>query len=137
MRARITKTFTDADVTLFSGLVGDFGPLHVDAEYARKTRFGRRTAHEMLAGGLIFAVLSAELPGPGSVCLSLQMEFLAPMYIGDTITAEVEIDSWMPEKRLVTLKIACVNQENQQIITGQAVLLVPFREERVDSPMGI
>ena len=123
-RASFTKTVTEADVTTFAGLMGDFGPIHVDAEYARKSRFGRRVAHGMLTGGLISAVLSTRLPGPGAACLSQQIEFLAPVYIGDTITATVEVTAWQPEKRLLTLKTDAYNQEAEHVVTGKAVLLV-------------
>lgn len=129
-RQSFSKTITEADVTTFAGLVGDFNPLHVDAEYARKSRFGRRTAHGMLAGGLISAVLNTRLPGPGWVCLSQQLEFLAPIYIGDTIRATVEVTSWQRQKRLLTLRTDCHNQDEQQVLTGQAVLSV------ADSPAG-
>jgi 3-hydroxybutyryl-CoA dehydratase len=123
-RASFSKTVTEADVSTFAGLIGDFNPIHVDAEYARKSRFGRRVAHGMFTGGLISAVLGSKLPGPGSIYLSQQIEFLAPVYIGDTITASVEVLSWRPEKRIVTLKTECFNQNEKQVVTGKAVLLV-------------
>ena len=123
-QASFTKTVTEADVTTFAGLIGDFNPVHVDAEYARKSRFGRRIAHGMFTGGLISAVLGNKLPGPGSIYLSQQIEFLAPVYIGDTITAMVEVTSWRPDKRIVTLKTDAYNQNAKQIVTGKAVLLV-------------
>jgi 3-hydroxybutyryl-CoA dehydratase len=123
-QASFTKTVTEADVTTFAGLIGDFNPLHVDAEYARKSRFGRRIAHGMFAGGLISAVLGNRLPGPGSIYLSQQIEFLAPVYIGDTITATVEVTAWRPDKRIITLKTDCLNQDQVQVVTGKAVLMV-------------
>ena len=122
--ASFTKTVTESDVTTFAGLIGDFNPIHVDAEYARKSRFGRRVAHGMFTGGLISAVLGNKLPGPGSIYLSQQIEFLAPVFIGDTITATVEVTSWRQDKRILTLKTDCYNQERKQVVTGQAVLLV-------------
>ena len=128
-RAEFTKTVTEADVTTFAGLIGDFNPLHVDAEYARKSRFGQRVAHGMFTGGLISAVLGNKLPGPGSIYLNQQIEFLAPVYIGDTITAVVEITSWRPEKRIITLKTDAYNQDEVQVVTGKAVLLVDRAEE--------
>jgi 3-hydroxybutyryl-CoA dehydratase len=123
-QASFTKTVTEADVTTFAGLIGDFNPLHVDAEYARKSRFGRRVAHGMFTGGLISAVLGNKLPGPGAIYLSQQIEFLAPVYIGDTITAAVEVVSWRSDKRIITLKTDCYNQDEKQIVTGKAVLMV-------------
>lgn len=123
-QASFTKTVTEADVTTFAGLIGDFNPIHVDAEYARRSRFGQRVAHGMFTGGLISSVLGNKLPGPGSIYLSQQLEFLAPVYIGDTITAVVEVIEWKPAKRIITLKTDAYNQEERQVATGKAVLLV-------------
>lgn len=123
-RASFSKTLTEADVSTFAGLTADFNPSHVDAEYARRSKLGRRTAHEMLAGGLISSVLSGKLPGQSAAYLSQQMEFLAPVYIGDTVTAVVSVSFWQPEKRILTLKTECFNQDGIQLITGQAVMMV-------------
>ena len=123
-RASFAKTVTEADVTTFAGLIGDFNPIHVDAEYARRSRFGQRVAHGMFTGGLISAVLGNKLPGPGSIYLSQQIEFLAPVFIGDTITAIVEVANWQPDKRIITLKTDCYNQDDKQVVTGKAALLV-------------
>lgn len=123
-RASFSKTVTEADVSTFAGLIGDFNPIHVDAEYARRSRFGRRIAHGMFTCGLISAVLGNKLPGPGSIYLSQQIEFLAPVYLGDTITAWVEVVGWRPDKRIMTLKTDCLNQDNKAVITGKAVLMV-------------
>lgn len=127
-QATFTKTVTEGDVTTFAGLVCDFNPIHIDAEYARKSRFGQRVAHGMFTGGLISAVLGTKLPGPGSIYLSQQIEFLAPVFIGDTITATAQVSSWRPDKRIITLKTDAHNQDNVQVVTGQAVLLVDRQE---------
>ena len=123
-QASLTKTVTESDVTTFADLIGDHNPIHTDDEYARKSRFGRRVAHGVFTGGLISAVLGNKLPGPGSIYLSQQLEFLAPVYIGDTITAVVEVVSWRPEKRIITFKTGAYNQEKIQVVTGQSVLMV-------------
>jgi 3-hydroxybutyryl-CoA dehydratase len=123
-RDSFTKTVTEADVTTFAGLIGDFNPIHLDAVYARKSRLGRRVAHWMFTGGLISAVLGNNLPGPGAMYLSQQIEFLAPVFIGDTITATVEVTAWRPEKRIITLKTDAYSQAGTQVVTGKAVLLV-------------
>jgi len=120
-----SKTITESDVATFAGLVGDFNPQHVDAEYARRSRLGRRTAHGILAGGLISAVINTRLPGPGSTWLSQQLEFLAPIFIGDTLTARVEVVAWEPERRLLTLKTDCTNQDDRQVVAGQVTLILP------------
>jgi 3-hydroxybutyryl-CoA dehydratase len=129
-RASFAKTVTEADVTTFAELIGDFNPIHMDAEYARKSRFGQRVAHGIFTAGLISAVLGNKLPGPGAIYLSQQIEFLAPVFIGDTITATVEVVAWRPEKRIVTLKTDAYNQADKQVVTGKAVLLVESAEDR-------
>ncbi len=123
-QASLTRTITEADVNTFAALTGDVNPIHVDKEYASKSRFGRRVAHGTLTGGLIGAVLANRLPGPGAIYLSQQLEFVAPVFLGDTVTAVVEVTSWRPEKRIITLKTAAYNQEDRQVVTGQSVLLV-------------
>ena len=69
-------------------------------------------------------MLGNKLPGPGAIYLSQEIEFLAPVYIGDTITAVAEVVSWQPDKRIITLKTDCYNQDEKQVVTGKAVLLV-------------
>ena len=123
-QASLTKTVTDSDVATFAELIGDHNPIHTDDEYARNSRFGRRVAHGIFTGGLISAVLGNHLPGPGAIYLSQQLEFLAPVFIGDTITAVVEVTSWRPEKRIITFKTDAYNQEKIQVATGQSVLMV-------------
>ena len=122
-QASLSKTITEDDVNTFAGLIGDFNPIHVDEEYARQSRFGRRIAHGVFTVGLISSVLGNELPGPGSIYLSQQIDFSAPVYIGDTITATVEVIAWRPDKRIITLKTDCHNQDEKPVATGQAVLL--------------
>lgn len=123
-RASFTKTITEADVSAFAGITGDFNPLHVDAELARKMRFGERIAHGMLTAGLISAVLGMRLPGPGGIFLSQTLKFLKPVKFGDTITAEAEVVSYRSDKRILTLKTACRNQRGETVVEGESVLLV-------------
>lgn len=130
-RASFTKTVSEEDVNAFAELIGDFNPLHVDEEYARESRFGGRIAHGVFTTGVVSAALGNELPGPGGIYLSQQIEFRAPVYLGDTITATVEVISWRPDKRIITLKTDVYNQDEKQVATGEAVLLVenPGTEE--------
>jgi 3-hydroxybutyryl-CoA dehydratase len=123
-RASLTKIVTEEDVKAFAALIGDMNPLHLDAEYARQSRFGRRVAHGMLSAGLISAVLGNKLPGLGAIYLSQKLDFLAPVFMGDTVTASVEIISWREDKGIMTLTTNCHNQDGRQVVTGQAVLLV-------------
>lgn len=123
-KATFTKTITEADVSAFAGITGDFNPLHVDAGFARRSRFGERIAHGMLTAGLISAVLGMRLPGPGGVFLSQTLKFLKPVRIGDTITAEAEVVSYRQDKRILTLRTTCRNQDGLAVVEGEAVLLV-------------
>ena len=123
-QAAMSKTITEADMVLYSGIFGDFSPLHVNEEYARKTRLGARTASPMLAGGLVSSLLSNTLPGPEFIFLREQFEFLCPIFIGDTVTASVKVVAVEPEKRIVRLRTDCHNQAHKQILTGEAVLIL-------------
>ena len=120
-----TKTFTDADVRIFADISGDKNPIHVEAEYAAKTRFGRRLVHGILTGGLISALLGMQLPGPGSIYIKQTLNFRAPVYIGDTVTATVTVVKIRAEKGIVILKTICKNQDGRVVIDGEAVLLAP------------
>jgi 3-hydroxybutyryl-CoA dehydratase len=121
--ASMSKTVTEADIQMLADVTLDRNPVHLDDAFAKRTRFGGRIAHGVLAIGLISAVLGTQLPGLGTIYLSQQVKFLAPVRPGDTIKAVVEVVALRPEKRIVTLKTNCYNQDNQAILTGEAVVL--------------
>ena len=121
--AEVSKTITDADIRAFAELSGDHNPVHLDDEYAAATRFGRRVAHGMLAASLLSAVLANELPGRGTVYLSQQLRFTAPVFPGDTVTARVTVKVVREDKPVVTLETVCTNQHGQRVIEGEAVVL--------------
>jgi len=123
-KASRTQTITDDMIRAFAELTGDTNPVHLDDAYAAGTRFGRRIAHGMIAAGLISATLANDLPGPGTVYLSQSLQFKAPVYPGDTITATVEVKSVRPDKPIVTLVTFCNNQDNVVVLEGEAVVLV-------------
>lgn len=123
-RASISKTITESDVYAFAGITGDFNPLHVDEEAARRSRFGQRIAHGILTAGLISAVLGMKIPGPGGIYLSQSLRFLKPVRFGDTVTATVEVVSYRAEKRILTVKTFCSNQRGETVAEGESVLLV-------------
>lgn len=122
--ASLSKTISEADIVLFAGVTGDFNPLHLDAEYAKTTRFGERIAHGLLTAGLISAVLGTRLPGPGAIYLGQTLNFREPVKIGDTITATAKVSSFDPEKRIVKLETNCYNQDGVLVLGGEAVLLL-------------
>jgi 3-hydroxybutyryl-CoA dehydratase len=121
--ARFTKTITQADVTLFAGLTGDFNPLHVDHAHAATTRFGQPVVHGALLAGLVSAVLGMQLPGPGALYASQHLAFKRPVFIGDTITAEAEVAELVEEKNRVRFVTRCLNQDGEVVAEGESVLL--------------
>ena len=123
--SQMSKTVSESDVYLYAGITGDTNPAHIDEEYAKKTFFKTRIAHGMLSAGFISAILSNRLPGPGTIYLGQTLNFLAPVRIGDTITARVEVIEIMLEKNRVTLKTDCMNQTGQTVLTGEAVVSPP------------
>ena len=124
-RASRTKTITDADIRAFAAASGDTNSIHLDEEYAKTTRFGRRIAHGMLTASLISAVLGNDLPGLGTIYLSQTLAFKAPVYLGDTLTATVEVTAFRSEKRIATLRTTCTNQEGTLVLEGEAVVIAP------------
>ena len=123
--ASFSKTITESDVYLFAGVTGDLNPVHIDAVYADQSAFHKRIAHGMLSAGLISTVLGTRLPGPGTIYLEQQLKFVAPVYIGDTITATIEVERIDPVKRRVWLKTTCTNQDSKLTVTGMATVLPP------------
>jgi 3-hydroxybutyryl-CoA dehydratase len=123
--AEFSKTVTEADVVLFAGVSGDFNPVHVDAAAAEASRFGGRIAHGMLSASFISTVLGTHLPGPGTVYLSQSLRFTAPVRIGETVTARVEVTEATEAKRRVRLATTCRNQRGETVIEGEALVYVP------------
>jgi acyl dehydratase len=120
----LTRTITDDDITNYAELVGDSNPVHLDGEFAAKTRFGRRIAHGMWGASLISAILGTRLPGPGTIYLSQSLSFLAPIFPGDTVTARVTVTKVRDDKRILTLETICENQYGNLLLKGEAVVLV-------------
>jgi 3-hydroxybutyryl-CoA dehydratase len=122
---RFSKTVTDADIYLYAGVTGDFNPAHIDESYAQGTFFKTRIAHGMLSAGFISAVIGTRLPGPGTVYMRQTLDFLAPVRIGDTVTATVEVIEKIEDKKRVRLKTTCVNQEGIRLLDGEALVSPP------------
>ncbi len=120
--ATFTKTMSETDVYLFAGITGDFNPAHVDEQYASGTKFGRRIAHGILVSGLISTVIGTKLPGPGTIYVSQELRFLAPVYFGDTITATVEVIEIIVERKRLRLRTSCTNQSGVTVIDGEAIV---------------
>ena len=121
-KASIQKTFSAADVTMFAGVSMDVNPIHMSEGYAKDSMFGKRIVHGMLTSSLISAVLGIQLPGPGTIYLGQELKFLAPVYLGDDITAEVEVVELREEKKIVKLNTICTNQDGKIVVSGLATV---------------
>lgn len=123
--AEFAKTVTESDIYLYAGITGDLNPAHVNEVYAKNTFFKGRIAHGMLSAGFISAVLGTLLPGPGTIYLRQELNFLAPVRIGDTITACVEVVEKLTEKNRVRLRTSCTNQDGTGVLDGEATVMAP------------
>jgi acyl dehydratase len=131
--AEITKTIEQGDVDAFAEVTGDHNPVHVDEEFAKTTRFGRRIAHGMLTASLISSVLANKLPGEGSVYLGQTLKFVAPVFPGDEITARVTVKEIREEKPIVKLETVCLNQRDEIVIRGEATVLLPQKAQKAQN----
>ena len=119
--AELSRTIGEADVLLFAAVSGDQYPLHLDEEYAKTTRFGRRVAHGMLTASLLSATNGLLLQRPGGISVEHTLRFLRPVFIGDTITARSEVTEIMPTVRRLRVRTTCRNQRGGLVLTGEAI----------------
>lgn len=119
-----SREVTDDVIRKFAEVSGDHNPIHLDDEFAAKTRFGRRIAHGMLSGAFISAVLGNEFRERKIVYLSQTMRFVAPVFIGDTVTATGTVTGIREEKGIVTLETVCTNQHGQVTVKGEAMVMI-------------
>ena len=127
MTRNIRKIITDRDIEQFAEISTDHNPVHLDDEYARDTIFEGRIAHGMLTAGLVSAVIGEQLPGHGTIYMSQNLKFLAPVRPGDLVHAEVKVVDMVIDKRRVKLDCRCeVNGKN--VLVGEAMVLAPSRK---------
>ncbi len=126
MTASLEQTVSGEDVARFGEVTGDNNPLHFDAEFAATTVFGAPIAHGILSAGYISAVIGTRLPGPGTIYLSQQLRFKAPVRIGDTVTARVTVVAVDRARRRARLETACL-VGGEIVLEGEALVLVPER----------
>ena len=119
-KAQRSLTLTQEHVETFARLTGDYNPLHFDADFAKSTRFGGLVVQGGLTTGLLHALVAMDLPGPGSVFLSQNWKFTAPVYIGDTITAQAEVVSVHATKPVTQLKVTVTRQTGETVLEGEA-----------------
>lgn len=120
----IQRHVTDDLVRKFAELSGDHNPLHLDEEFAKGTRFGRRIAHGMLSGAFISAVLGYEFKQRKIVYLSQTMKFIAPVFIDDTVTAAATVKRIREDKPVIILETVCTNQNGETVVTGEAAIML-------------
>ena len=128
-RASLMRTVMNNDVHLFAEVSGDTNPLHICDSFAARTKFGQRIAHGMFTASLVSAILGTKLPGPGAVYLSQTIRFLAPVRIGDVVTASVEVVELVPDRRRVRLFCECVC-DGRAVLEGDAWVAVDSRTAR-------
>lgn len=126
MSSEKTMIVSDEKINAFADVIGDFNPIHMDADYAATTMFGRRIAHGALSASLISAILGNDLPGPGAIFTELNLRFRKPAFIDDEITARAEISEINEKNGRVKLKIACF-VDGKAIIRGEAGVVVMKR----------
>jgi 3-hydroxybutyryl-CoA dehydratase len=130
--AEFTKVLSEDDVYRFAEVTGDRNPMHLSRDFAARTRFRQPVVHGILTAGTISAAIGMKLPGPGCIYLSQALEFKAPVFPGDAVTARVEIVEVISQRRL-RLRTRCFNQDGVLVIDGEAVIVPPGpRGERSD-----
>ena len=122
--AEFTKVLSGDDVRRFAEVTGDRNPMHLSREFAEKTRFRKPIVHGILTAGTISAAIGMKFPGPGCIYVSQTLEFKAPVFPGDEITARVEIVEVISQKRL-RFRTRCFNQEQLLVVDGEAVIVPP------------
>jgi acyl dehydratase len=129
-RAELTRTFTSADVESYAELSGDHNPLHFDPDFAAATRMGRLIVHGGLTTALFNALVAEQLPGPGSVFLHQEWDYPAPVYIGDTVTAQVEVIEARDDKPITRLRCTATRSDGSVVLTGQSVVYTTRPSDR-------
>lgn len=123
--AEFTKTISESDVYLFAGITGDHNPMHVNDIYAKQSKFGERLVHGLLSSSLISTVIGTKLPGNGSIYVEQNLSFKAPVVFGDTVSAKVEVKEVYTDKNRVKLRTYCINQYDEVVIDGYAIIIPP------------
>ena len=123
--AQFTKTVTETDIAFFAAISGDFNPVHVDAEFAKRSRFGARVAHGPLTLALAAGVLGMHLPGVGTIAVTNFIEYRKPVFVGDTITTRGEVSERDEERRRVRVALTWTNQDADVVAEGYADVIPP------------
>lgn len=125
--AQGSMTVTVDQIEWYAKMSGDFNPLHMDDDYAATTMFGRRIAHGPIGGALVARVIGMQLPGLGTIAYNMKVNFTAPVYPGDELTAIVKATEKIPEKNLLRLSFNVTNQNGLEVMNGYANVLPPVK----------
>lgn len=124
--AEFSKTISESDVYLFAGITGDMNPVHIDEIEAAQCFTKKRIVHGALVSGMVSTVIGMKLPGPGTIYMEQDSKFIKPVYIGDTVKAAVEVQEILNEKKgILKLNTVVSNQDNETVLTGFAVVMIP------------
>lgn len=123
--ASFSKTVSEADIYAFAGITGDFNPAHVNAVEAEQGMFKQRIAHGMLSASFISTVIAMQLPGPGTIYAGQDLQFRAPVFIGDTVTATIECTEKLDERKWAKFKTTVTNQDGKVVVAGEATVIPP------------
>lgn len=126
-KAYFYKTISEADVYQFAGLTGDYSRIHMDAEFAKGTRFGQRIAHGLISSSFPSTLMGTQLPGSGTIFLDQYVEFKNPVFFGDTITTELELTSVVEKEKVYIgeFKGTCTNQRGEVVVLATAHQMMP------------
>jgi acyl dehydratase len=124
-----TRTFSAADVEAFAEMSGDRNPLHFDASFAARTKVGRLVVQGGLTTGLFNALVAERLPGPGSVFLHQEWDYPAPVYIGDTVTAEAEVIEARADKPITRLRCVARRDDGTEVLRGECLVYTMLPDE--------
>ncbi|MCB2228699.1 MAG: MaoC family dehydratase [Desulfarculaceae bacterium] len=123
-----TLTVDEKRIAAFAEATGDDNPIHFDDEAAAKSIFGRRVAQGMLTAGFISGVFGTQFPGSGTIYMSQSVRFQRPVFIGDDITVRLEVLEMWPEKNRIRVATTCLNQEGQEVLSGEAMVMPPPKD---------
>lgn len=121
--ATIEKTLDKQTVVAFASVSEDYNPIHLDEDFAKTTQFERPIVHGMLASSLISGLLASKVPGAGSIYLGQSLKFLSPIFVGETVTAKVEVISVREDKPIAVISTQVLNANGEVAVDGEATVM--------------
>ncbi|MFV8461571.1 MaoC family dehydratase [Vibrio campbellii] len=121
--ATIEKTLDKQTVEAFASVSEDYNPIHLDEDFAKTTQFERPIVHGMLASSLISGLLASKVPGAGSIYLGQSLKFLRPIFVGETVTAKVEVTSVLEDKPIAVISTQVLSANGEVAVDGEATVM--------------